>query len=442
MDKLISKRLLPLLLVTIYLVTAAACKKEEENKEFKADFTFSFKDDNHVIFENASEGEYDLLIWDFGNGESDTTTDKNKSYEIYYPIAEDYSVSLKLGNSSGNTRLAKKTVTITSSDIVVSFTAEVNPSNPNEVLLENTTNGDFDSSSWLYRYKEIKDKQQAVAYFPDQGTYEIELVIYIGSKGYSHTQNVIITQNDPNYLDRLSLVWSDEFDGTEVNLSNWTFETGATGWGNQELQNYTDGDNSEVIDGKLIITAEKINDNTQVGSYTSSRMVSKDKHEFRYGWMEIRAKLPSGRGIWPAIWMLGSNINEVSWPACGEMDIMEYVGYQPNVVHSTVHTPSGYGVNGSGSSMTVVTCEEEFHNYGVIWTEKKMIYYVDDPDNVVHTYAPPVKNDQNWPFDQETFFILNVAVGGTWGGAQGIDNSIFPTTLEIDYVRVYQETDE
>jgi beta-glucanase (GH16 family) len=155
--------------------------------------------------------------------------------------------------------------------------------------------------------------------------------------------------------------------------------------------------------------------------------------------MEIRAKLPSGTGIWPAIWMLGQNFWTNGWPACGEMDIMEYVGYNPNTVYSTVHTPSGYGGGGSGSSMMVATCEEDFHIYGLDWSSDSLKFYVDTPGNLVHVYAPEVKTPENWPFDQPAFFILNVAVGGNWGGAQGIDNSIFPQSMEIDYVRVYQK---
>lgn len=206
------------------------------------------------------------------------------------------------------------------------------------------------------------------------------------------------------------------------------------------MQNYTDGDNAEIVDGKLIITARKVDDNMQPGSYTSSRMVTMDKQEFQYGRMEINAKLPSGTGIWPAIWMLGSNFNTTGWPACGEIDIMEYVGYTPNTVYATVHTSSGSGGAGSGNSMSVPTCEEDFHTYGLIWTEENLTFYVDTPENVLHTYAPEVKTNDNWPFDQPAFFLLNVAVGGTWGGAQGIDNSIFPQSMEVDYVRVYQKT--
>jgi beta-glucanase (GH16 family) len=138
--------------------------------------------------------------------------------------------------------------------------------------------------------------------------------------------------------------------------------------------------------------------------------------------------------------MLGSNFSTVGWPACGEMDVMEYVGYTPNTVYSTIHTPAGYGGSSTGNSMTVATCEEEFHTYGMIWNEREIVFYVDSYDNVVFTYNPPSKTIENWPFDQPAFFIMNVAVGGNWGGAQGIDNGIFPQSMEIDYVRVYQES--
>lgn len=208
------------------------------------------------------------------------------------------------------------------------------------------------------------------------------------------------------------------------------------------MQEYTDGDNVELVDGKLVITAELVNNNYQAGSYTSARLKTEGKREFRYGRMAVRAKLPSGTGIWPAIWMLGGNFGSVGWPACGEMDIMEYVGYEPNTVWATVHTPAGYGGGGDGSNMTLETCEEEFHIYGLDWTEDALTFWVDTPDNVNHIYAPEVKTPENWPFDKSAFFILNVAVGGNWGGAQGIDNSIFPQSMEIDYVKVYRKINE
>jgi beta-glucanase (GH16 family) len=283
----------------------------------------------------------------------------------------------------------------------------------------------------------IKDIAGKQVYWPEKEIFDLDALV--PGEAYYILANAAFTVTFPECDGDYTLIWSDEFEGTEINMDNWTFETGATGWGNGELQYYTNGENAEVIDGKLIITARKVDDNMQPGSYTSSRMITMDKQEFQYGRMEINAKLPSGTGIWPAIWMMGSNFNSVGWPACGEIDIMEYVGYEPNVVHATVHTTSGSGGAGSGSSISLPTCEESFHTYGLIWTSEELIFYVDTPDNVVHTYAPEVKTNDNWPFNQPAFFLLNVAVGGSWGGAQGIDNSIFPQSMEVDFVRVYQK---
>ncbi|PIQ34762.1 MAG: hypothetical protein COW63_03235 [Bacteroidetes bacterium CG18_big_fil_WC_8_21_14_2_50_41_14] len=430
---------IPLISLFITTLTSFGGCDNNNDADFKADFTYTFNDENHVAYVNTSEGEYYSMIWNFGNGDGDTTTNKKKSYDIYYPIAGDYEVSLHLTDYNGNNTSSNKAITIANTEIQLSFTLEITPDNPNYVNLINTTTGQYDSFSWHFRDELIENEMEYTAYFPLEGNYPIELVVMIGSDSFSLIQIVNILQDDPDYIPNLTLVWSDEFDGTSVNSNNWIFDTGSGGWGNQELQNYTNGNNAEVVDGNLVITARKINDNTTVGSYTSARMVSQGKHDFKYGKMEIRAKLPSGRGIWPAIWMLGSDINSIGWPACGEIDIMEYVGYEPDVVHSTVHTTSGNGGTGSGSSLSLPTCEEEFHVYGLLWTEKKLVFYVDDLENIVHTYSPVVKTDENWPFDKPAFFILNVAVGGTWGGLQGIDNTIFPQSMEVDYVRVYQE---
>ena len=423
--------------IFIVFLAILGCSKSD-SPSFTADFNYQFVDDHHVQFENKSTGEYYSLIWNFGNQIADTTTDKKKSYTIYYPEAGNFEASLQLMDYSGNSKMVSKTINIATTDLQLSFTAEIQPTNPNYVDLKNTTTGEFDSFSWLYRNLEIVSQMEYVAYFPFSGSYDIELKVLKNNTSYSLKKTIAISQDDPNYIPGLVLTWSEEFDGSAINTNIWTFDTGATGWGNNELENYTTN-NTEVTNGKLIITARKVDDNTQVGSYTSSRLISKAKKEFMYGRLEVRAKLPSGKGIWPAIWMMGSNLSSAGWPECGEMDIMEYVGFDPNTVYATVHTPSGYGTNANGSSMTVTSCEEEFHNYGLIWTDKKLTFYVDSLDNVVHTYAPAVKTPENWPFDQPGFFLLNVAVGGNWGGAQGIDNSIFPQSMEVDYVRVYQE---
>ncbi len=422
----------------IALFLLVNCDKNESGTGFTADFTFEYIDDNNVKFINNSEGEYYSLDWDFANGETVNTTDKSKTYSIYYPESGEYNVSLTALNYTGEIKSVSKTVSISKDDFILSFTAEIDASNPNYVNLTNTSVGSYDSFTWFFRNDSIENEPNATAYFPFAGSQDIELRVIKEGKSFSSFQKVNIIRDDPDYDSKLKLVWSDEFNGTSVNTNDWTFETGASGWGNNELQNYTDGDNVSFSDGKLIITAKKVDENQVAGSYTSTRIITKGKKEFTYGKMEIRAKLPSGKGIWPAIWMLGGDISTIGWPACGEIDIMEYVGYQPNTVHATVHTNAGSGGNGDGNSKTLETAEEEFHIYGLLWTEKEMVFYTDDPENVTHTYNPTDKNDNNWPFYKPQFFILNIAVGGNWGGVQGIDNSIFPQTMEIDYVRVYQ----
>lgn len=428
------------LILVILIHSISSCNSTEPEVEtFEPAFSYEFIDDNNVRFSNNSTGEYDLLFWDFGNDESESTRNKTEKFDVYYPEAGDYNVSLTVTGLDRTQKSTSKNINISKTDFSVAFQLNVDGSNPNYIQLKNTSEGEYDSFKWVYRYKEIENENTHSAYFPYSGVYNIELQVTKDGKIFSEIKEVTIENDDPDYFSKFSLVWADNFDGDAVDLNNWTFETGASGWGNNELQNYTDGDNAEVQDGILTITAQKVDDYEARGSYTSSRMISLGKQEFTYGKMEIRAQLPSGRGIWPAIWMLGANINSVSWPACGETDIMEYVGYQPDVVHATVHTPDGYGADGDGSSRTLQTAEEEFHVYGVIWTEKEMVFYIDDITNVTHVYAPTNKTDNNWPFNKPQFFILNVAVGGNWGGAQGIDNSIFPQSMQIDYVRVYQE---
>lgn len=428
-----------LILISLNLPFAGCGGEDDPAGAFSVDFSYAFIDDNNVRFSNTSEGEYHIMNWDFGNGRTESTTSKSKTYDVYYPEAGDYDVELLVVGLQGDKKSATKTVSISKTDFALSFTATVNTANPNTVNLVNTSEGTFGAFSWSFRNKVIENETNAVAYFPYAGTYNIELQVEKDGETYSSVQSVSIAANDPDYFSKLELVWSDEFDGTAVNTDNWTFETGSGGWGNNELQNYTSGANSEIQDGILTITAEKLNDDKLAGSYTSSRMITSGKKEFTYGRMEIRAKLPSGRGIWPAIWMLGADIGSTGWPACGEIDIMEYVGYQPNTVHATVHTSAGYGSNGSGSSKPLETAEEEFHIYGLFWTEKELVFYTESPENVTHRYAPASKTIESWPFDKPQFFILNVAVGGNWGGAQGIDNSIFPQSMQVDYVRVYQE---
>ena len=239
------------------------------------------------------------------------------------------------------------------------------------------------------------------------------------------------------------LIWADEFDGDRLDYDKWTPETGDHGWGNNELQEYTAIQNTEVSDGTLKIIAKKVGDGQDTGDYTSARINSNES--FTYGRMEIRAKIPDlkGNGLWPAIWMLGESIQHgTGWPACGEIDIMEYVSYAPNQFYSTIHSTANNHTNntqvGSGE-IPLATIEEEFHIYGIIWTEDYIKFYLDETSNTVFRFNKPANpTADNWPFDKPFFFLLNLAVGGDWGGAQGLNDNNFPATFEIDYVRVYE----
>ncbi len=227
------------------------------------------------------------------------------------------------------------------------------------------------------------------------------------------------------------LVWSDEFNGTSLDTTSWSYQTGHNGWGNHELEDYTKGKNVQVKDGTLTIIARK-----EGSVYTSGRICTKGKRTFTYGLIEIRAKLPQGTGTWPALWMLGTNEDVVGWPACGELDIMEHVGKDPGYIHTSIHNTSGYGATPYTGIIYLKDPFTKYHVYGMDWTKEYIRFLVDG--KLVYQYAPNHKTAANWPFDKPSFFIFNVAIGGDWGGPV-IDNSIFPQTMVVDYVRVYQK---
>lgn len=240
----------------------------------------------------------------------------------------------------------------------------------------------------------------------------------------------------------LELVWSDEFDYTGLpDSEKWSYDTGGHGWGNNESQYYTEDrtQNARVENGKLIIEAHKEDYNGS--DYTSARLVSRGKGDWRYGRIEVKAKLPGGRGSWPAIWMLPTDWVYGGWPASGEIDIMEYVGYDPGVVHGTVHTQAYNHSIGTqvGESINVPDAETAFHVYALEWSETQIKLYVDE----THYFTFNSSDDwTQWPFDKRFHLLLNIAIGGNWGGAQGIDDTIFPIRMEVDYVRVYQSASE
>ncbi len=279
-----------------------------------------------------------------------------------------------------------------------------------------------------------------MGYYIGQSTYEI----------LSLTENRMVVRaamgNDPSLVwyhtftttkpsqaaptaDYTKLVFSDEFntDGAP-DTSKWGYDlgTGENGWGNAEEQTYTNAaDNVIVSGGSLKITAKKVGT-----GYTSARLKSENKFEFTYGKIEIKAKLTTGNGTWPALWMLGEDYATNTWPGCGEIDIMEYKGSQPTTIYGTLHYPGNSAGNGNGGSTTIANAATQFHVYKAIWSPASVKLYVDDV--LFHTVA----NTATLPFNKDFFLIMNVAMGGTFGGA--IDSGFTQSSMEVDYIRVYQ----
>jgi beta-glucanase (GH16 family) len=232
--------------------------------------------------------------------------------------------------------------------------------------------------------------------------------------------------------EKLRLVWSDEFNEDGVpDSTNWAYDlgNGDDGWGNHELEYYTkSGENAYVKDGHLFIEAIK-----KDGQWTSARLKTQGKRSWTYGKIVFRAKLPAGKGTWPALWMLGDKVSTSGWPGCGEIDIMEHVGRNPTVVQSAMHTPSSYGDTVDKGSTKVNTFDSKFHIYEARWTEDKIEFFIDG--NSYYTYAPAVKDNSTWPYNAPFFIIMNVAMGGAFGG--DVDPALTSARMEVDYVRVY-----
>jgi len=244
------------------------------------------------------------------------------------------------------------------------------------------------------------------------------------------------------------LAWADEFDVAGMpDASRWSYDTerNSAGWYNNELQYYANArpENSRVENGLLVITARR-EDLSTLGlsdwsgqKYSSARLITRDKASWTYGFIEVRAKLPCGTGTWPAIWTL-STPPQSAWPDDGEIDIMEHVGFDPGVVHGTVHTGAFNHTRGNQRSATKTVADacNDFHRYQLNWTPNRITLGIDDRN--YYQYSNDNSGNPEWPFDSPQFLILNIAVGGDWGGQMGVDDSVFPVEMQVDYVRVYQ----
>jgi len=233
--------------------------------------------------------------------------------------------------------------------------------------------------------------------------------------------------------------WADEFDYEGLpDETKWGYDIGSVdGWGNNELQYYTEKRLENVRVGGGVLTVTAIREDYEGAAYTSARLVSRGKADFRYGRFEAKAKVPSGVGTWPAVWMLPTNWEYGGWPASGEIDILEHVGYDPDVVHISVHTEAYNHTIGTQKTAKkrIEDATTGFHLYRVDWTPTYIRGYVDDVQ--IFDFANEGTGFRTWPFDNEFYWLINIAVGGNWGGQQGVDETSFPARMEVDYVRVY-----
>lgn len=257
------------------------------------------------------------------------------------------------------------------------------------------------------------------------------------------------TGQSPTSYDGMTLVWADEFEGETLDLSSWSYDIGdgcpsLCGWGNNELEYYTSSsDNSQLIDGQLVITARP--ENILNSRYSSAKLITRDKREFKYGRIDVRAKMPTGQGLWPAIWMLPADNVFGNWPASGEIDIAELVGHEPEILHGTAHYGPAVGFSqSSGRSYALTEGEfaDDFHVFSTIWAEDSIQWLIDGVryHSITRASVGATVGSENYPFNESFYLILNVAVGGNWPGVPD-GSTVFPQSMTVDYVRVFQDTE-
>ncbi len=280
------------------------------------------------------------------------------------------------------------------------------------------------------------------------GFYEVSVkAIGAGDRFLKYTENIVVDFGDPDNLlpgyttplsyDGMDLVWADEFTGNTLNSSIWKHEIGdgcpnLCGWGNNELEYYR-AQNTTLANG--VVTVEARQENFGGRNYTSSRIKTQGNYAFKYGRVDIRAKMPRGKGMWPALWMLGSNITSEGWPSCGEVDIMEMIGGKESITYGTAHWDfQGTYASDGDNYDNQVGIDDEFHVFSIDWDPNRIIWYFDDKEYYTLSITDPEMSE----FHQSFFFILNVAVGGNWPGSPDATTE-FPAQMQVDYVRVFQD---
>lgn len=410
-----------------------------EKNLLNLDFSFqpAPQNANLISFSANIAGKYDKVVWDFGNG---AAASDEISPSVTYPQAGTYKVKLSVWSQNLSFEVVKS-VTISKNLVDLSIISEPVANDPYRFKFRSSVSGTYSGLKWEIKGKTVADKAEIDGYFPFKGTYRVVLTASSGGYNFTAEKSINIQTSDPDYAAKIPLVWSEDFDGTALNTLDWRVETNIHV--NNELQTYTPSGNYSIANGMLTITCNKVNDDGAFGSYTSARLNTQGKRSFTYGRIEARLRLPKGKGTWPAFWMLGESIGAgTGWPKCGEMDIMEYVGYDPTWVQGSLHSAefSGGSAKNGRFQLPVNNDEAEWHVYGVVWQPDKISFYVDDYTKPYYTYnAPSVKTEYNWPYDKPFFVLLNLAFGGDWGGAKGIDKSLVSMKYDIDWVRYYGE---
>jgi beta-glucanase (GH16 family) len=307
----------------------------------------------------------------------------------------------------------------------LTLTAVVNADNSGNVAFTaaatNATTYDYDFGNGVFQTVPTG----IVTYrYPVSGTYTVKVIAKNAStQTINKTTSVTVTVAQ-------TILWSDEFDTPGApDPAKWGYDLGAGGWGNAELQYYTNRPENAIVEGG-VLKIKSIRENFSGSTFTSARLKTQGKFDFKYGKVEARAKLPAGVGTWAAIWMLGSDIATVGWPACGEIDIMEHLGRELNKIYGTLHYPGHSGGNADGNTKMIANATTEFHIYSTEWTAASIKIYVDG--QLIHSVA----NSNAIPFNHNFFIIMNLAMGGNFGGP--VDASVNGGTMEVDYIRVSQ----
>ena len=443
--------------MTIFSLTANSCGDDEESVTSKSDVTITISQEklavssaeSHCTINVTCSGREWTAFADVDWLKVQVVGSTSATGSLIVDIIQNLMPEERIGHITVRSGSTRKTIDITQGFPLLISSADLYSSSKGEMFKVDVVawNGDYTistSADWIQakRFKESGVDYIEITTTANESRESRSAVVAVSTD--SESADIVVHQSSiedqtmyaPEGYD---LVWHDEFEeGSELNANDWTYEVKGSGWVNNELQNYVNQKTPEgnwvtrISNGKLNIRA--LNEG---GKIYSGRVYAKVKEGWTYGYIEASIKLPKGKGTWPAFWMMP--VNFTSWPADGEIDIMEEVGGHPNYVSSSLHANAHVHSNGTQVTheMYLKGAEDDFHTYAIEWTHDNITTYVDG--QVQLSYDNRGLGRDDWPYDDPFYIILNLAWGGTWGGTYGIDESALPTTMEIDYVRVFQK---